>query len=89
VSFNDLVGHRLLRRSLGRPAALRLIATAPNTDVVAVDVPLHPWTLGFEQSSPHPITRVSQNQRGNVFRAVPLSRGMLLFPTRFRGEVSR
>jgi hypothetical protein len=83
VPLNDLVGHRSQSRRLGRPAALRLITATPHQDVVAADVPLHPWTLAFEQYSSRPIKRVLQAYRLHIFGGVPRSAACSFPPQAF------
>lgn len=90
MPLNDRVGHRSQSRRLGRPAPLRLMTATSHQDVVATDVPLHPWTLAFGQSSPHPITRVLQAYRLHVFcgilRSAACSFPPQAFATRSAGD---
>src|SRR5690349_1629194 len=80
----------IAHRSRG-PKPLRQLGPYPMaspSDVVATSGRLHRWRLGFEQSSPRHIARVSRGGTVHVFRYPSLSRHAVV-PFGFRLQVSR
>lgn len=63
------------------------LSMASASGVVPTGVPLHPWTLGFKQSSLNPIAQASRGRALHAFPRSPLYQHALV-PSAFRLQVS-